>query len=516
MDLPARTIVRAGILSGGPRKARGGGPAQAMGRVSLVGAGPGAARHLTRAAIKRLRQADVVLHDALLPPAILAMVPPRARLVPVGKRDGRPGPGQEEINRMLVAEASAGRRVVRLKGGDPLIFGRAGEEIDALERAGIRWEIIPGITAALGAAAAFGLPLTRRDGADCVLLTTATHCGPGRTARLPEHPAETLVYYMAGRRLETLARALLEAGLPPKTPVAVIERATWDDEECHPMFLGDLEGFRRAHRVRAPAMLMVGPSAAPRSWRRRSGGGRHGEGFDCAPPPRPERAVAIGERPFIALGGVLQDLPRLARKLRRSGWGVHEVALLRVAPSPTPHLLPARLRHLGSYAQIHFADRHTVAPFLAELLRLGMDLRDLHGLTLVAGDSATARALAARGLRAGRPVRSGSTLWLCGPGTPGASGDRALDRVEVYAHERLSIDLETLMDELRAEPPRHWLATGPESARELESIRAALAGLEKTPRPDGRAAPRPASETADHPAKERGDETITPQRKASS
>src|SRR5262249_8586205 len=170
------------------------------GKVLLVGAGPGDPELLTLKAAKVLRSADVVLHDELVSSEVLKLIPPTARLVNVGKRCGRKSVPQEETNRLLVEHALMGRMVVRLKGGDPFIFGRGGEELEALGNAGIEVEVVPGITAALAAAAVNKIPLTQREVASTLVLLTGSSKGSGDSGSWPERlPTNaTIVIYMPG------------------------------------------------------------------------------------------------------------------------------------------------------------------------------------------------------------------------------------------------------------------------------------------------------------------------------
>ncbi len=197
-----------------------------MGKVYLVGAGPGAPDLLTLRAARLLESADIVLHDALVHPATLALAR-RARLVDVGKRHGKVSTEQRFINRALVEAARAHGIVVRLKGGDPMIFGRAREEIDALEAAGIECEVVPGITAALAAAAALRTSLTRRGVARSVAFLTP-RVGRGESAcdwLAVAMAADCVVLYMAAGASQSIANDLLGAGKPPSTPVALVESA---------------------------------------------------------------------------------------------------------------------------------------------------------------------------------------------------------------------------------------------------------------------------------------------------
>jgi len=229
-----------------------------MAKVYLVGAGPGAPDLLTVRAARVLATATVVFHDALVHPETLALAK-AARLVDVGKRAGRVSTEQRFINRALVEAAKANGGVVRLKGGDPMVFGRAQEEIDALEAAGIEVEIVPGITAALAASADLGVSLTRRGIARTVVLATA-RVGRDEDASgwiAAALAADTTFLYMAGAQAAAIAVALIGAGKPASTPVAIVESASLDAAQ---RWVGTLAGLSlEAPRMHGgPAILAVG------------------------------------------------------------------------------------------------------------------------------------------------------------------------------------------------------------------------------------------------------------------
>jgi uroporphyrin-III C-methyltransferase/precorrin-2 dehydrogenase/sirohydrochlorin ferrochelatase len=217
----ARDIRPALLASGGTEPADG----PRAGHVTFVGAGPGAPELLTLKAVRALQAADVILFDDLVSDEVLELARREAKRILVGKRAGRPSCRQEEINALMVKLAKAGRRVVRLKSGDPTIFGRAGEEIDELRAAGISFEIVPGITAGIAMASALGISLTHRDHAKSVRFVT----GHSRAGGLPEDldwqaiadPSATTIVYMGGRTAQELADRLIARGLSTATPVAV-------------------------------------------------------------------------------------------------------------------------------------------------------------------------------------------------------------------------------------------------------------------------------------------------------
>ena len=224
--------------------------------VVFIGAGPGAADLITVRGAQRLARAQVVLHDALTDPALRALAPD-AQWIDVGKRGFCDSTGQARINALLVRYASQGQAVVRLKGGDPSIFGRLEEELEALAEAGIECEVVPGVTAAIAAAAATQRPLTRRGVGRGVALTTAmTKDGDLRASR----NADTEVFYMAGRQLGALSRGLLDAGWPAATAVCVVSRAGWPDQIASDHHIDTLAEAALLHSGR-PTVVTVGAGA---------------------------------------------------------------------------------------------------------------------------------------------------------------------------------------------------------------------------------------------------------------
>ena len=234
-----------------------------LGRVILVGAGPGAPDLLTLRAARALAGADVVVHDGLIDPAVLDLAPPRARRISVAKRRARHTLAQEAIGALLVAEARAGHIVVRLKGGDPFVFGRGGEEVAACRAAGVAVEVVPGVSAALGAAAEAFVPLTHRDHASSVTFVAGQcqNLSEQNWAGLAGH-GRTLVIYMGISSAEAIADKLIADGLAPDTPVAILERGTLPGSRALRTLLADLGGAVARERVQSPALLVVGAVAA--------------------------------------------------------------------------------------------------------------------------------------------------------------------------------------------------------------------------------------------------------------
>jgi uroporphyrin-III C-methyltransferase len=227
-----------------------------MGKVYLVGAGPGDPELLTLKAARLLRDANVVLHDSLVSQEVLATISLSATLVDVGKRCGKKLLTQEEINALLVSYAASHEIVVRLKGGDPAIFGRAGEELEALREAHVEFEVVPGVTAALGAAAAGGISLTDRRVAAQVLFTTfSRRIGATAMDWGCLTPTTTLVLYMPGPDYAEVSQRLLEAGLPKDLPCAVVSQASSSSQQICWTNVGRLAA---EERLPAPAIMIVG------------------------------------------------------------------------------------------------------------------------------------------------------------------------------------------------------------------------------------------------------------------
>ena len=230
------------------------------GRVALVGAGPGDAELITLKGARLIGEADVIVYDNLVGEGIIDLARPDAERIFVGKMAGHHTLPQDSICQLLVDLARAGKFVVRLKGGDPFVFGRGGEELDVLQAAGIPVDIVPGVTAALGAAAAFGFPLTHRDHAQsCVFVT----------GHLKDHsveldwpalarPGQTVVIYMGVTGLDIISARLQGAGLPGDTPAALIYRATWPNQRIYPGTLATLPAVAAEHKVKPPTLIVIG------------------------------------------------------------------------------------------------------------------------------------------------------------------------------------------------------------------------------------------------------------------
>lgn len=230
------------------------------GKVYLIGAGPGDPELLTLKAHRLLKQADVVLYDRLVGQDIIDQIPESAEKMYVGKAKSLHSLPQEDINSLLAAKAKEGHQVVRLKGGDPFIFGRGGEELEELIEEGVPFEVVPGVTAAAGCAAYAGIPLTHRDYAQSVRFLTG-HLKDG-TTDLPweelVHPAQTLVIYMGLTGLKDISQSLLKFGMSPSMPVAVVEKGTSKAQRVFTSTISEVYQVATDNEIKSPALLIIG------------------------------------------------------------------------------------------------------------------------------------------------------------------------------------------------------------------------------------------------------------------
>ena len=265
----AAELAYAGDLSGAEAAMRAelSAPAE-EGVVHIVGAGPGDPELLTLKALRLIQEADVVYYDRLVSDGILSLIRRDADRVSVGKAKGNHSVPQDQIHELLIASAREGKRVVRLKGGDPFIFGRGGEELDAVEAAGISAFVVPGISSALGCAASAGIPLTHRDHAQAVTFVT----GHAKAGGVPDldwaslaKRGQTVSVYMGVGTAASIAEKLIEAGRAPQTPVAVIENGTRENEVRAYGMLEELPQLIEAHGIKGPALLIIGEVAGLRT-----------------------------------------------------------------------------------------------------------------------------------------------------------------------------------------------------------------------------------------------------------
>jgi uroporphyrinogen III methyltransferase/synthase len=335
----------------------------------LVGAGPGDPGLLTARALELIARADVILHDRLIPPEALAHARPNAEVIDVGKIGGGAQVPQEETTRLLVEHARAGRVVVRLKGGDPFVFGRGGEEAQALRAAGCAFEVVPGVTAGVAAPAYAGIPVTQRGLASAVAFVTG-HEDPGKDESAVDWGAlaafpGTLVFYMGVRRLARIAEQLVAHGRDPAEPVAVVERGTLRDQRTLRTTLSGLGGVE-AH---APAVTVVGPVVA-----------LHDELDWLRDGPLQGVSVAVTRARAQASG--------LAARLRALGAAVIEAPAIRIEP------VAVELPPLADYDLLVLTSPNGVE----QLFRHVRDARALAGPQIAVIGPGTADALRARGV----------------------------------------------------------------------------------------------------------------------
>jgi len=364
------------------------------GVVYLVGAGPGDPGLMTARSLELIGSAEAIFHDRLIPPGALDGAREDAELVYVGKAPGRPAVAQEEIGELLIAAARAGKSVVRLKGGDPFVFGRGGEEGEALRAASVEFEVVPGITAGVAASAYAGIPVTHRDDASAVAFVTG-HEDPekeesaldwGALARFPG----TLVFYMGVKRLAVNAAALIEAGRDAEEPAAAVERGTMEGQRTVVATLGTLAETVEREGVGAPALIVVGAVVERRetlAWLERR--------------PLHGRRIVVTRARAQASG--------LAATLHGLGAEVVELPAIRIEPRIESDEVRQAVAAIGDYALICVTSPNGAHLLFEALAAAGLDARALAGPgkagatagTIVAAiGPGTARALAAHGIAA--------------------------------------------------------------------------------------------------------------------
>ncbi|MFN8215765.1 MAG: uroporphyrinogen-III C-methyltransferase [Solirubrobacterales bacterium] len=355
------------------------------GVVYLVGAGPGDPGLMTARSLALIAAADSVFYDRLIPPGALAGAREDAELVYVGKQPGVPSVPQEEIGERLVAAARAGRSVVRLKGGDPFVFGRGGEEGEALRAAGVEFEVVPGVTAGVAATAYAGIPVTHRDDASAVAFVTG-HEDPAKAETALDWPAlaafpGTLVFYMGVKRLAENAAALIAAGRDAGEPAAAIERGTWPGQRTVTATLGTIADTVAREGVKAPALIVVGAVAGRRA---------ELEWFERR--PLHGRTVVVTRARAQASG--------LAATLRELGAEVVELPAIRIESRIEREEAREMAAAIGEYSLICLTSPNGVRLLFAALAAAGRDARAMAGATVAAIGPGTARALAEHGIAA--------------------------------------------------------------------------------------------------------------------
>jgi uroporphyrinogen III methyltransferase / synthase len=356
-----------------------------QGVVYLVGAGPGDPGLMTARSLELIAAADSVFYDRLIPSGALDGARADAELIYVGKQPGVPSVPQEKIGERMIHAARAGRSVVRLKGGDPFVFGRGGEEGEALREAGVEFEVVPGVTAGIAATAYAGIPVTHRDDASAVAFVTGhEHPEKAETAldwdALAAFPG-TLVFYMGIKRLGENAAALIAAGRDPEQPAAAIERGTWPGQRTVSATLGTLAATVEREGIGAPALIVIGPVTARRealAWLERR--------------PLHGRTVVVTRARAQASG--------LAATLRSLGATVVELPAIRIEPRIATEEVRAATATIADYDLVCLTSPNGVGLLFEGLAGAGLDARSLAGATVAAIGPGTARALAAHGIAA--------------------------------------------------------------------------------------------------------------------
>ncbi len=355
------------------------------GVVYLVGAGPGDPGLMTARSLELIASADAIYYDRLIPPGALDGAREDAELVYVGKQPGVPSVPQGEIGARLVEAGRAGKSVVRLKGGDPFVFGRGGEEGEALREAGVEFEVVPGVTAGVAATAYAGIPVTHRDDASAVAFVTG-HEDPEKAesaldwAALASFPG-TLVFYMGVKRLGENAAALIEAGRDPGEPAAAIERGTWPGQRTVTATLGTIAEAVAGEEIKAPALIVVGEVA------------RRREELEWL-----ERRPLHGKR--VVVTRARAQASGLAATLRGLGAEVVELPAIRIEPRIESEEVRKVARALAIYELVCLTSPNGVRLLFEAMEAAGLDARSLAGVTVAAIGPGTARALAERGVLA--------------------------------------------------------------------------------------------------------------------
>lgn len=394
----------------------------ATGTVYLIGAGPGDPKLITVGGADALKAADLVVYDRLAHPALLDYAPAHAERVYVGKQADRHAMKQEDINALLAERALAGKTVARLKGGDPFVFGRGGEEAEFLRDRGVGFVIIPGVTSAIAAPAYAGIPVTHRDLASSFAVITGHERDDGResgtrTAREAEgrrrweriaHAADTLLFLMGVENLAEIAGKLLENGRSAETSVALVRWGTWaGQQETLVGTLGDIVDKVRAAGFKAPAVTIVGDVVTLRDRLR---------WFDQGP--------LFGKR--VVVTRAREQASGFAEALRARGAEPIEFPLIKTAPPPDSYqALDEATGRLSDFGWVCFASAPAVRVFFEQLTQAGRDARALAGARLAAVGPATEDALRAYGLRADF-VPSGATGAALGEQMPDVDGARVL------------------------------------------------------------------------------------------
>lgn len=402
-----------------------------VGFVSLVGAGPGDPDLLTLKGKAAIEQADVIIYDRLIAPELLAHARPACQRIYVGKQPGKHSLKQEEINALLVEKALEGHYVVRLKGGDPFVFGRGGEEALALKAQGIDFEVVPGVSSAIAVPAYAGIPVTHRGHSSLFTVITG-HEDPQKeeTSLDWQHISATegtLIFLMGKSNLEHIAERLLHFGKDPDTPVALIEKGAGPAQHTVCSTLRSVVSEAQQARLDNPLIIVVGEVVALReelAW------------F--------ERKPLFGQR--ILVTRAKKQASRLSHALRDLGAQIEEMPVIAIQPPTHPEQLTRAVQNAQAFTWLIFTSVNGVEAFFAELFSQGLDVRHLAGVKLVAIGSATQAALEGNGLRN-----------ITVPGAYYAEGILKEMRTQVGPDDRILL---VRAEEARAVLPQELQATG--------------------------------------------------------
>ncbi len=354
-----------------------------VGKVYIIGAGPGDAGLITIKGVDCLRLADVVVYDNLVNEKLLKYARSDARLIYAGKKGGDHTLSQETINNLLIKEAAAGNMVARLKGGDPFIFGRGGEEAEILVSKGIPFEIVPGVTSAIAVPAYAGIPLTHRGLTSTIAFITG-HEDPSKEKSDIDWQAlagiGTLVFLMGVKNLGQITKELIGRGKPPDTPAALIRRGTTPQQEILTGTLADIVILAHANQFDPPAILVVGPVVDLR-----------------------DKLQWFDEKPLFSKGIVITrpetQADELAELLEREGANPIRFPTIKIVPPTDWRKLDAAIKNLENYDWLIFTSANGVQFFLERLLEKGRDVRDLKGIKICCIGPATARQIEKRGMK---------------------------------------------------------------------------------------------------------------------
>lgn len=405
------------------------------GKVYLVGAGPGDPGLITQKGLTCLAQADVVVYDRLLEERLLDTAPPEAERMYVGKTPSEPTKEQTEINQLLIKKAKEGKTVVRLKGGDPFVLGRGGEEAEALYNEHIPFEVVPGVSSAIAVPAYAGIPVTHRKMASSLAVITG-HEDPSKVDSSIDWTklatgVDTLVFLMGRQNLPEIVNKLLEHGLSPDTPVAVIEEGTRPEQETVVSRLKDIVHKVKESGLGPPAVIIIGEVVRLREKLR---------WFDNRP--------LFGKR--ILVTRARHQAGALSRLLYERGAQPVELPLIDIQPTTNTKELDQAIQELDQYQWLAFTSANGVAEFFKRLNSLKLDTRVLKGLKIGAIGPATAKSLEARGIVPDYvPEVYTSQGFVTGLKTGGISGERFLLPRAGIADEELTQGLRELGAEVR-------------------------------------------------------------------